>query len=139
MSMQGMPVNPWFEKIPHAAKHLSLCIAATKLFLCPCSATIDNTYASFLVLGRSPRKRNYYPFQYSCLENSMDRGAWQATIHRVTKNQKRQKQLSMHARIVITSSSSSGPVGEVPKCGPMRGALAVRQWTVLSHQVPAWA
>ena len=31
-------------------------------------------------LGRSPREGNGYPFQYSCLENSMDRGAWQATV-----------------------------------------------------------
>ena len=29
-------------------------------------------------LGRSPRERNGYPIQYSCLENSVDRGAWQA-------------------------------------------------------------
>ena len=27
------------------------------------------------------------PLQYSCLENSMDRGAWRATVHRVTKSQ----------------------------------------------------
>ena len=30
-------------------------------------------------------KRNGYPLQYSCLENSMDRGAWQATVHAVAK------------------------------------------------------
>ena len=30
---------------------------------------------------------NGNPFQYSCLENSMDRGAWQATVHGVTKSQ----------------------------------------------------
>ena len=30
---------------------------------------------------------NSNPLQYSCLENSMDRGAWQATVHRVTKSQ----------------------------------------------------
>ena len=29
--------------------------------------------------GRSPGEKNDYPLQYSCLENSMDRGAWQAT------------------------------------------------------------
>ena len=29
-------------------------------------------------LGRSPGERNGYPLQYSCLENSMDRGAWQS-------------------------------------------------------------
>ena len=32
-------------------------------------------------LGRSPGEGNGYPLQYSCLENSMDRGAWQATVH----------------------------------------------------------
>ena len=37
--------------------------------------------------GRSPGEENDYPFQYSCLENSMDRGAWQATVHGVAKNQ----------------------------------------------------
>ena len=31
-------------------------------------------------LGRSPEERNGYPLQYSCLENSMDRGAWRATV-----------------------------------------------------------
>ena len=36
---------------------------------------------SILGLGRSPGERSGYPFQYSCLENSMDRGAWQAIVH----------------------------------------------------------
>ena len=36
------------------------------------------------------------PSQYSCLENPMDRGAWQATVHRVTKSWTQLKQLSMH-------------------------------------------
>ena len=35
-------------------------------------------------LGRSPGEGNGSPLQYSCLENSMDRGAWQATVHGVT-------------------------------------------------------
>ena len=37
-------------------------------------------------LGRSPGGRSN-PFQYSCLENSMDRGAWWATVHGVIKSQ----------------------------------------------------
>ena len=37
-------------------------------------------------LGRSPGERNSNPLQYSCLENSMDRGAWWATVHGVAKN-----------------------------------------------------
>ena len=42
-------------------------------------------------LERSPGKENDDPLQYSCLENSMDRGAWGVTAHGV---EKRQKQLS---------------------------------------------
>ena len=38
-------------------------------------------------LGISPGEGNGNPLQYSCLENPMDRGAWQATVHRVTKSQ----------------------------------------------------
>ena len=37
-------------------------------------------------LGRSPGEGNDYPLQYSCLENSMDRRAWWATVHGVTKS-----------------------------------------------------
>ena len=35
--------------------------------------------------GRSPGEGNGNPLQYSCLENPMDRGAWQATIHGITR------------------------------------------------------
>ena len=38
-------------------------------------------------LGRSPGEGNGYPLQYSCLENSMDRGALPVTINGVAKNQ----------------------------------------------------
>ena len=38
-------------------------------------------------LGRSPGESNGNPLHYSCLENSMDRGAWEATVHEVTKSQ----------------------------------------------------
>ena len=36
-------------------------------------------------LGRTPGVRNGNPLQYFCLENSIDNGAWQATVHRVEK------------------------------------------------------
>jgi len=38
-------------------------------------------------LGRSPGGGNGNPLQYSCLENPMDRGAWQATVHGIAKSQ----------------------------------------------------
>ena len=39
--------------------------------------------------GRSPGGGNSSPLQYTCLENLMDRGAWQAIAHRVAKSQTR--------------------------------------------------
>ena len=47
-------------------------------------------------LARSPGEGNGNPLQHSCLENSMDRGAWQATVHGVKKSQ---TQLNTHASI----------------------------------------
>ena len=45
-------------------------------------------------LGRSPGGGQGNPFQYSCLENPMDRGAWLATVHRIAKSRTGLKQLS---------------------------------------------
>ena len=52
--------------------------------------------------GRSPGGRNGNPLEYSCLENTMDRGAWRATVHRVTKSQTQLKQLSTHAPLLYS-------------------------------------
>ena len=48
--------------------------------------------------GRSPRIGNGNPLQYSCLENSIDSGAWWATVHGVAKSQTR---LSIHTHSFI--------------------------------------
>ena len=50
------------------------------------SACKARDLGSILGSGISPGERNGYPLQYSCLENSMDRGAWWATVHRVAKS-----------------------------------------------------
>ena len=49
--------------------------------------------------GRSPGGRHGNPLQYSCLENSMDRGAWWVAVHRVAKSWTRLKQLSIVRKI----------------------------------------
>ena len=49
-------------------------------------------------LGRSPGGGHGNPLQYSCLENPMNRGAWQAIVHRVTKSWAWLKWLSTHAQ-----------------------------------------
>ena len=55
--------------------------------------------------GRCPEERNGYPLQYSCLENPMEGGAWQATVHGVAKSQTQQKQLSISAYIYLSDSA----------------------------------
>ena len=51
-------------------------------------------------LGGSPREGHGIPLQYSCPENLVDRGAWQAAVHRVAKSWARLKRLSAHMRFV---------------------------------------
>ena len=48
-------------------------------------------------LGRSPGGGHGNPLQYSCLENLVDRGAWQAMVNRVAKSQTQLKWFSMHS------------------------------------------
>ena len=54
-------------------------------------------------LGRSPGEGNGSPLQYYCLENPMDRGAWQATVHGVAESQTRLSDFSSHVYIYTHS------------------------------------
>ena len=50
------------------------------------SARNEGDLGSIPGLGRSPGEGNGNPFQYSCLENSMDGGAWWTTVHGVAES-----------------------------------------------------
>ena len=60
--------------------------------------------------GRSPGEGNGNPLQYYCLENSLGRGAWQATVNGVAKSQTWLKQLSMHVHTHARSSHPGQPL-----------------------------
>ena len=71
--------------------------------------------------GRSPGGGHSYPLQHSCLENSMDRGAWQAAVCGVSKNRTRLSDFTSGKTIGFPSCSSSkesacnaGDVGLIP-------------------------
>ena len=49
------------------------------------STPVNVRQGSILVLGRSPGGGNGNPLQYSCLQNPMDRGTWQARVHGIPK------------------------------------------------------
>ena len=55
-------------------------------------------------LGRSPAEGNGNSLQYSCLENPMDRGAWQAEVHGVAQNRTRLKRLSSSSKYALLST-----------------------------------
>ena len=57
--------------------------------------------------GRSPGGGHGNPLQYSCLENPMDRGAWRATVHGVTKSWTRLKWLSTHTCSTVVTRITS--------------------------------
>ena len=52
-------------------------------------------------LGRFPGGGHGNPLHYACLENPMDRGAWQATVHGDCRSQTRVKQLNTHTQIML--------------------------------------
>ena len=57
-------------------------------------------------LGRSPGGGYGNPFPYSCLENSMHRGAWWATVHRVPESQTQLSDLAEHNLSMIARNES---------------------------------
>ena len=61
--------------------------------------------------GRFPGRGHGNPLQHSCLENPMGRGAWWATLHRVSKSRTWLKQLSMHTYVSQFPFSSVGKFG----------------------------
>ena len=81
--------------MPSASLRIKSCTAAAAIFQYPLkdfpggsdgeeSACNVGDTGLFPGAGRSPGEKNVYPLQYSCLESSMDRGAWRA--HEVTKS-----------------------------------------------------
>ena len=70
--------SPWGRKELDTTERLSLFTTIYKM-----------GFAGDLMGKESPAEKNGYTLQYSCLENSMDRGAWQAIVHGVAKSRTR--------------------------------------------------
>ena len=68
--------------------------------------------------GRSLEGGNGNPLQYSCLENPLDRGAWRAIVHRVTKSRTWLKWLITHANLQKWKPSLSYPLSH-SLCPPL--------------------
>ena len=79
--------------------------------------------------GRSPGEGNGNPLHYSCLENSMDRGTWQTTVHGVTKSQTRMSDFTFtfyfHALEKEMATHSSILAWRIPGMGEPGGLLSL--------------
>ena len=69
------------QKLPPISRWGFLCGSDGKVSACN-AGDLGSTPG----LGRSPGEGNDNPLQYSCMEHPMDRGAWTATVHGVTKS-----------------------------------------------------
>ena len=69
--------------------------ASSKESTCQCRRHKTHRFDPWV--RKVPGEGNSNPLQCSCLENPMDRGAWWATVHRVTKSQMPLKRFNMHA------------------------------------------
>ena len=67
----------------------------------PASAVDIRDPSSISGSGKSSGGGHINPLHYSCLENSMDRGAWWSIVHRVAKSQIRLKSLSTHSTYLL--------------------------------------
>ena len=72
------------------------------------SACNEGDLGSIPGSGSSPGERNRNPLQHSCLENSMDRGAWWATVHGSHKESDMTEQVSTHAQHNVTRVFHTG-------------------------------
>ena len=88
-------------------------------------------------LGRSPEGEHGSPLQISWLENPMNRGAWQATVHRITKSQTRLKQLSMHA--CRREKQGSVFTSFFPSVNPLLVSHSDRQALAVLNNRGAWS
>ena len=86
LSTQGLPAEAWIWTQLYSAPWASLAAQMVKCLLYP---AMWETWIQSLGWEDPLEKGNGNPLQYSCLENSMDRGAWEATVHGVAKSRTR--------------------------------------------------
>ena len=97
----------------------------------PCSSFLGSDV--FRIPSSEHRRRQWHPFQYSCLENPMDGGAWWATVHGVAKSRTRlsdftfsfhlhalEKEMATHSSVLVWRIPGTGEPGELPSMGSHR-------------------
>ena len=96
-----------------------------------CNTEDSGEVSSIPGSGRSPGGEHGNPFQYSCLENPMDRGVWQSTVHGAAKSQIPLKQLSMHASSTPSSKHINRDTPGDPEAKTVLPKQRTQVWSLL--------
>ena len=101
----------------------------------PANAGDTGDTGSITGSGRYPGTENGNPLQYSCLENLMNRGAWWAPVHRVTKGWTQMKRLSTNKKQEVLKPSRAlwGFQAQRPLCPPF---LIGKSSAIMTFRVP---
>ena len=91
---QMAPNKPYLQVFPHLNNECRASQVELVVKNPPANAVDIRDAGLIPGTGRSPGGEHGNPFQYSCLKNPMDRGAWRATVHGVTKSRTRLKRIS---------------------------------------------
>ena len=99
----------------------------------PAYAGYAGNTGSILGSGKIPWRREGYPFPYSCLENSMDRGAWWVAVHGIAKSRTRlsdftftfpfhalEEEMATHSSVLAWRIPGTGEPGGLPSMGSHR-------------------
>ena len=103
-----LPLQPQTSPLdPATSGHQGLGLAFALCFSCSgygkdptCQCRRHRDERSIPGSGRSPGGDHGNPPEYSCLENPMDRGTWEATVHRMAQTQTQWKRLGIHTGII---------------------------------------
>ena len=119
--------------MPAFAVLVFLILDLLRVLRCSVSVTSHIWLTTFKLLGSASREGNGTPLQYSCLENPMDGGAWQAAVHGVSKSRTQlsdftftfpfyalEKEMATHSSILAWRIPGMGEPGGLPSMGSHR-------------------
>ena len=125
-SENGRVGEKWRNKMKFCKKRIMAVVLQYKYMKYVCNSI-------FLPLVTIAGEGNGNPLQYSCLENPVDRGAWQAAVHGVTRSQTRlsnftftfhfhalEKEMATHSSVLAWRIPGTGEPGGLPSMGSHR-------------------
>ena len=133
--MWGMYINADLIHVYHTLQNSQVVLVVKNS---PANAGDIRVQGSIMGLGRSPGGGHGNQLQYSCLENPKDRGAWQFTVHRVTRSWTRLKWLHMNASYITKWFGSAQFSSVAQSCPTLCNPVNHSMLGLPVHHKPPW-